>query len=69
MLPRYHNHIVKYLGRQGLKILSYMDDFGGIASNEFEVAATRHFDIMHATLRCPYLHDAVHVAIVPPHKR
>ena len=50
--------IVRHLTSQGSKLLSYIDDFGGMASTEAE--ATHHFNSLHTSLRHLGLQEAAH---------
>ena len=50
--------ITRELGRQGLALLNYIDDFGGVAATEAEAAC--HFGSLQALLEKLVLQEAKH---------
>lgn len=54
------NLFFRDLGRQGLKILSYINDFGGMGRDEG--IAKRQFDMLSATFKWLGLQEAMHKA-------
>ena len=55
--------MARELGRQGLSLLNYIDDFGGAASMESE--ALQHFSLLQAMLEYLGLEEAKQKAFPP----
>ena len=57
------NFIIMALVRQGVQALSYINNFGRVAMDKAMV--TRHFNLMHATLKQLGMQEASHKTCPP----